>query len=334
MQDHSSKKQRTWYSISASRFEWCFPPYNIHAYGCTILYFAWHHKTSCFRCNRTRATNPDSSITCVLLIGLSMLTLSLKWVVVTVNKVRCNWICCAMISESVYHISFPPFSVLTLWGIDIYCFYHQTGTSASATTAINIMENIQTRINTQNNDEQHYEKCDEEEEVMNTVTVPQIRADGKSASRDKKRSAVTAKMQNLLALNHSNITIKHLEEFTAESFTQDIFEQFASFLVSTCNTMGTADGYLSAIRGIIESKYGSQHPIIQSTRWYKGVRKSMISAFVEKCPGARENGSDRNHRPSARMTAITPPEPSKTLQYLRSTDRPIARFLVFGGESV
>jgi len=183
---------------------------------------------------------------------------------------------------------YPPFSVLTVWGIDVYNFYHQTGTSASVATAINIMENTQARISTQNNDEQHYEQCDEEEEVMNTVTVPRIHADGKSASRDKKRSAVTAKMQSFLALNHSNITIKHLEEFTAESFTQDIFEQFASFLVSTCSTVGTADGYLSAIRGIIESKYGSQHPVIQSTLWYKGVRKSMISAFVEKC---HQNGT-------------------------------------------
>ena len=85
-------------------------------------------------------------------------------------------------------------------------------------------------------------------------------------------------------LNEANLVFSVWEDFSQSNpITKDIYEQYLSFLVVKCKTLGTAEAYGSAIRGIVESDFGADHPIVRDTRWYRNVRRELVKAFVHKC---------------------------------------------------
>lgn len=99
---------------------------------------------------------------------------------------------------------------------------------------------------------------------------PRILTDSQSNSRDKKRVAAIKTFNAFLRIG--SFTFVSWSDFSPDTpVTKDIFEQYCSFLVHKCKTLGTAEAYASAIRGIVEVDFGSDHPIVNDSRWYKNV---------------------------------------------------------------
>ena len=111
---------------------------------------------------------------------------------------------------------------------------------------------------------------------------PRILTDSQSNSRDKKRVAAIKTFNAFLRIG--SFTFVSWSDFSPDTpVTKDIFEQYCTFLVHKCKTLGTAEAYASAIRGIVEVDFGSDHPIVNDSRWYKNVRRELVKAFVKKC---------------------------------------------------
>ena len=109
-----------------------------------------------------------------------------------------------------------------------------------------------------------------------------ILTDSESQSRDRKRAASLKTFNEFL--NVAFTDFNSWNDFSlSRPITKDLYEQYVSFLVQKCKTLGTAEAYGSAIRGIVEKDFGADHPIVRDTRWYKNVRRELVKAFVHKC---------------------------------------------------
>jgi hypothetical protein len=104
----------------------------------------------------------------------------------------------------------------------------------------------------------------------------------KSISRDKKRVAAIKTFNAFLRIG-SSVYVSWCDFSPSTPITKDIYEQYCTFLVKKCKTLGTAEAYASAIRGIVEMDFGSDHPIVKDSRWYKNVRRELVKTFVHKC---------------------------------------------------